>query len=299
MTENTYSVGFIHYGSFQLTLDALRQLAGQSVLPASVCVVDNQGLGAEERARLEAAGAEVLSPGRNTGYAGGFNLLLAWFREGTADALWVLNSDVVLRKDAAEVFLRASAATPGWDVLGSYVTQDGKLWFGGGAYSRRTGRAAHLHYGGSIPPETSPPVVRAVDWINGCSIWVNRHGEGLRRDVDEHFFLYREELEWQVREPALRSFVVEAPLVDHEAGAGTGGTASGLGLTFLSRNAWIMASRASGVDGLVSRATWYLDFVLLAVKRRDLRALRTALLGRRLRSVDGPSVVKELVREGR
>lgn len=290
----SYSAAFIHYGPLALTINAVTQVQAQSVPPRSVVVVDNQVLGEDDLAALTALGVEVVSPGRNTGYAGGFNRCLDWFGGQESDALWVLNSDVFLRPDAAEKFLAAQQTTPVWDVMGSLVTQDNLVWFGGGAYSRRTGRASQLRFGEPIPAEPANPAVVPVDWINGCSIWVNAHGAGADRRLDEHFFLYREELEWQVREPALTSVLLELALVDHEAGAVTGGAGQGLGLTFMARNAWIMALRARGLDRLLHVLAWGLDFVAAPLKRRNWPAVRTAVRGARMTGLTGEDVVRRV-----
>lgn len=299
LTKAPYCVGLIHYGDLEPTLSAVAQVHAQSVLPLAVCVVDNQGLFQHEINRINKAGAEVISPGRNTGYAGGLNLLLAWFRGTSADLLWVLNTDVILREEAAEIVITAQTRLPGWDVLGTYVTEAGRLWFGGGTYSRRTTRAAHSNYGDEVPMQSVPPGVRRVDWINGCSIWINRHGAAADRRLDEHFFLYREELEWQVRHPPLRSFIIEAPLVEHDAGAVTGGTGAGLGRVFMARNSWTMASRAQRRHRPVARLAWALDYLLVPLAHGDLAAIGAAVQGLRLIEADGEEIVKEMLGEGR
>lgn len=290
----TYSVGFIHYGSLDLTVGAVRQALAQSEPPASVVVVDNQVLESSELQRLLGLGVEVVSPGRNTGYAGGFNRCLDWFAEQASDVLWLLNSDVVLAPEAAATMLAAQREVAEWDVMGSIVTQDGRVWFGGGQYSSRTGRASHLRFGESVPPVPAVPEVRRVDWVNGCSIWINRHGAGAQRRADEHFFLYREELEWQVREPRLSVHVVEAPLVEHEAGAVTGGAGDGLGLTFMARNSWIMANRATGLDRAGSMLAWVVEFLVIPARHRQWSKIGTAVRGVRMRSLPGEDVVRSV-----
>lgn len=143
------SVGVITYNSraeIRRCLDAIR---AQTVSPAEVLVWDNGSADGTE-ALVRASGVELLSAGRNLGFAAAANELV---RRTTAPYLLLVNPDAFLRPDYAERLLAVAESDP--------------------AIGGLTGKLAR-------PPSASgPPILDST----GHVLYRNRHA--LNRGTDE------------------------------------------------------------------------------------------------------------------
>lgn len=292
--SGSYAVGIVHYGEPTLTFELLAGLEKQLLKPSAVVVVDNQCLPESTWAPALARGVTILWPRANLGYAEGVNRCVDWTRKRDMEFLWILNADVQLDPLAGFKFVESALSISDWDILGSVVVRRGRVWFGGGGYSRMSGRAWHEQFGAPMSDVQLDGRVRPTEWINGCSMFINMRGRGAARPLDGHLFLYREELEWQRRNPPLKARILCSALVEHEAGATTGGATQGLGRVFMSRNCWILATRQRGVKRLTHFAAWAFEFLVHPAVKRDGRGIREAVLGVQLRNKSGLEVLERI-----
>ena len=93
----------------------LAAVAGQSVPPEAVLVVDNGSSPPVDVAACAPAGMalRVVRSGANTGPAGGWAIAFDAFRAGDHELAWVLDDDMVPDPDCLEVLLDAAAPDPG------------------------------------------------------------------------------------------------------------------------------------------------------------------------------------------
>lgn len=194
-------------------LQAVEASLAGAPLTHEVIVVDNASAdGTPAMLRAEFPRVRLLEPGANLGFAGGNNLALrAILDEGRARYALLLNPDAEPVGDAIPRLVRELEARPELAVVGPLLRYgDGtpqpsrrrfptlatlfwestaldRLW-PGNPWARRYRMA-------DAPDDVAQP----ADWLVGAALLVRV--EAIRRAglLDERFFMYSEELEWQAR----------------------------------------------------------------------------------------------------
>jgi N-acetylglucosaminyl-diphospho-decaprenol L-rhamnosyltransferase len=206
------------------------------VLAAAVdelVVVDNASTdGSAARSRALVPGAVVVELAVNRGFAAGVNAGVA---ASSGELLLLCNPDVELTADAVDALVAAAQRHPG-DVVGPVVRfPDGRL------QPSRNGRPTLRNLLGEqllVPESTRPGTWPARLWprwqsyarevpgpiLSGCSLLVPRSAFTTVGGFDEGYFLYWEEVDWQLRaaELGITSWLVPAAEVRH-ARVGSGG----------------------------------------------------------------------------
>lgn len=230
-------------------LDALRSAGVDDVV-----VVDNNdddGDAAAIAALTTAHPGLVRSraTGRNLGFAAACNLGAADALDHGADVLWFVNPDTVAAAGSADVLVRAmrdhglSLASP----LLTTGSEDAEtIWFGGGTFDARTGRARHDLHGDALPSRADDP--RECTFLTGAALAVTRAAWQTLGGFDERYFLYWEDSDLSVRatRAGLRLGVVPAARVWHAEGASSAGRSPGrsaLGYYYYTRNRLLLARR--------------------------------------------------------
>jgi GT2 family glycosyltransferase len=201
-------------------LDAVERTRGALVLER--VVVDNGG---ESLEALTALPVRVLSENENRGFAAGVN---AGINATDADPIVLLNPDTEVRPGAIEALLAHLEAHPGTAVAAPLLVHgDGTPQ--ANAYRRFPGlgtlfvelcipvgyalaRVPRLHpY--VLPAGTTGPVAHA----NGAVLAIRRAAYEQAGPLDEGFFLYLEETEWQrrVRAAGYEVQIVPGAVVEH------------------------------------------------------------------------------------
>jgi N-acetylglucosaminyl-diphospho-decaprenol L-rhamnosyltransferase len=232
------SIVVVSFRSVELTLRALEDAAASAGgLALEEIVVDN-GSGAEEVARLRAArpGAEVVAAD-NRGFAAGNNAGIA---RATGRHLLLLNPDAFCQGDALARLTAHLDAHPRTGVVAP------RLVFGDGARQDNAYRRFPNHWTllvdycaplaqllartpwdpHRVPARRyaagAPPL--AVAHVTGAALLVRAEVAAEVGPLDEGFFLYYEETEWQRRIGAAGWVVEVLPdaVVTHLGGASTG-----------------------------------------------------------------------------
>jgi GT2 family glycosyltransferase len=282
LTAGNGAVIVIHYGPVKYTVACLRSLASSYELPGIVYLVNNTDVPWEEAETPNSLGVEELRPGTNLGFAGGVNLGVRTAQESGAKWCWLLNNDAVVESDCLESLLRCLNENTEADIVGSLIQmENGKIWYGGGKFQSRTGRAIHQHYGEDAQ-SVADNVVHVTDWVTGCSLMFRVSAYVERGPFEENFFLYREELEWQLRSWRIgQAIVIGRPLVTHAVGISTGGGGGKLGTVFMVRNQILLTN----IHGGRYRSVWLfcvaIDYFLRPLLRGRLARCKWAWLGMR------------------
>lgn len=287
---SSVGVFVVHFGDPGRTQDALASCFALEHEPGGVFVLDNSGNwpGTESR-------AVAIRPGRNLGYAGAVNRAVELARECGLTYVWILNNDVTVEPDALGYFAEAFETFPNADIVGSYVSNGTQCYFGGGGFDWKRGRPWHVYAAQSVDKLPIGGFVE-TDWINGASMVIPVESICRRGSFDDHMFLYKEELEWQIRSPRARAVLVERFLIDHDVGATTGSTMGPLGAAFMARNAMLIARTRRGI----SRSAWTIEIVWANIMRPllngRLHQLRGALVGMRSLDASPEEVIRRVTR---
>lgn len=146
----------------------------------------------------------ILETGSNLGYAGGNNAGIRHAIASGAEYMWILNNDTVVDRHALSALV--DRMDRGVDVglcgatLMRYYEPELVHVTGGAGFDQTKGQQKLLGYGeriGTLPDSAS--VEASLAYVAGSATLVSRRFIGDVGLMDEHYFLYYEELDWAIR----------------------------------------------------------------------------------------------------
>jgi GT2 family glycosyltransferase len=267
------------------TLGCLASLAAVEYEPLEVIVVDNGSIdGSAEAVELQFPAAVVIRMGMNAGFSGGVNAGIEAALERGAQAVLLLNNDMVVEPGFLDPLV-AAALEPGVAAACSQILfSDGqdRVWYAGARFRPRRG-----HHGRNIgfgePPQPPSVAPYPVDCACGGAMLMSRAAITRVGLFDEELFAYREDLDWSLRAAGfgLQVLVVPASIVRHHVSASTGGGSSPTSLYYDLRNLLTVSERYAPLPRvstllrrLESVAAHTTQAVLSGRRRDGLRAVR-------------------------
>jgi GT2 family glycosyltransferase len=274
----------LDFRSSRITVGAIQALRAEG-FPA-VIVVNSEETGRPDYVLRE---GDVYKPfSKNIGYAGGMNAGVEVANDMGYRYAWLLNNDAVLMPGARKTMESLLSFAQGLDQVyaffGSHILDDDDcLWFRGGSIDCRTGSINQIveprgDYAFFVDGQLT--TASSVDWLTGAGLIVDL--QLLRGErFDEHLFLYREEVDLQmrVRQKGLRCLLVDVPLVKHAVGASSGGTRQALGALMMSRNYFILRSRLAGGWSPVWLLRWLVWDVAWPLVRGRVAGVTATIMG--------------------
>ena len=167
----------------------------------------------------------LLQANTNLGYAGGVNVTLQQFSDDTQwTAVWLLNPDAEPEPGALSALSQRARETNALIVGGRLVFQDtGRVQLYGGRWRRLIARGYNIGLGN---PKDAPveiaQIERAMNYVNGASMYVTRKFVNKIGPMDEDYFLYCEEVDWCLRINPSRLRYAHDCVVYHRHGASMG-----------------------------------------------------------------------------
>ena len=218
----------------------------------------------------------LLHAGDNLGFAGGVNAgLRALLDDPGLDLFWVLNPDATVDPGTPAALARRAREMGRFAVIGGRVLHAGpepRVQSDGGRLHRLAFTAVNANMGAPASV-CAPPPPETLDYVSGAHMLASRTFVERAGLLDESWFLYYEEIDWQLRRGDLPLGVAPEAVVRHRAGASIGsgsgsGRASPLSIYFMTRNlprfvarwspwrlpfayaiAWWKLARSWGADG--------------------------------------------------
>jgi len=239
------------------TVLAVRSLASSRRRPDQVIVVDN-GSGdesAELLRRLE--GVEVVETGVNLGFSEGSNVGVRRALAAGADAVFLMNGDVMVAADTLGRLERALAFEPAVGLVAPVVlhrSDPTRVASAGLFFRRLSGRMRHVDADRPYDP-LAPPPSRRVTAVAGCAALVRR--EVLERVglLDPDYFFTFEDLDLGLRASRLGlASLTVGDAVAYHAGSLSIGPRSPLRLYYATRNHLLVARRAAPLPSPLSAA---------------------------------------------
>lgn len=143
----------------------------------------------------------LIQTGANLGYAGGNNVGIRYALKRGVDYVWLLNNDTVVDMEALTKMVRLAKSDKKISMVGSkllYYDRPNTIQAAGGGWFNFWQGLSH-HYGWLEEDRGQWDKVFEPGYITGASLLVQNK---IIREVgfmDETFFLYGEETEWQIR----------------------------------------------------------------------------------------------------
>ncbi len=268
------------------TLQCLSSLAGVEYAPLEVIVVDNGSSdGSPEAVEEEFPEAIVVRMGRNAGFSGGVNAGIEAAIARGADAVLLLNNDMVVEPGFLEPLV--AALTPGVGAACSqilFAESPDRVWYAGATFRPRRGHhGRNIGFGEAPRPASVPPY--PVDCACGGAMLMSREALAEIGLFDEELFAYREDLDWSLRaaRAGRRVVVVPASIVRHRVSASTGGESSPTSLYYDVRNGLVLSERYAPL-GRAGTSLRRAEAVLAhlaqgAMSHRRVEATRAVLAG--------------------
>lgn len=229
------AVVIVTYNSQDVLAGCLESLPGGCAgvdLTAVVIADNNSADGTVEVARTAAAalGGQIVTLGRNAGYAAGINAGIRRLAEDSYDAVLVINPDCRLRPGAAAA-LAAALDRPGVGISAPrLVHPDGSLQPTLRRRATVTGALAESVLGGHLADRlgvgelifsaSAHQRAGVVSWATGAALMISRATVERVGEWDESFLLYSEETEFILR-AADRGFALRyepTAVVEHIGG---------------------------------------------------------------------------------
>lgn len=194
------AVVILNWNQEKDTADCLTSLRAVEGVPLRVILVDN-GSSPESVDRLERhfSDVRVIRLPDNLGFAAGNNVgIREALREGASHIL-LLNNDTLVHPSFLPPLLEG-LNTSGVGVVGPKIyhhPEVTRLWFAGGMIDWRTGRQWHL--GANELDEGQWDKPREVDYITACCLLAPARLFQEIGALDERYFIYFEETDWNLR----------------------------------------------------------------------------------------------------
>lgn len=230
MTIPSLSVIVVSWNTRDLTLGCLEAVATGTSTPHDLVVVDNASSdGSAAAVRERFPDIALVESNANLGFAGGVNLGLQHAR---GDRILLLNPDARPEPGAIDLLVDYLAFNPDVAIVGPrLLNPDGSLqpsahrfYSTGWSLVENELVARIWPWRHSLSPVLtlfSHDTPRAVDWVSGACLLARREVFETVGPLDESFWMYGEEVDWQwrARKAGFRAHFVPAALVVHEGGA--------------------------------------------------------------------------------
>jgi GT2 family glycosyltransferase len=173
----------------------------------------------------------LFETGANLGFAGGVNAgLKALLGDPDIDRFWVLNPDAISEPQTPFALVRRSMELGRYAAIGGrmvYRETPDRIQIDAGRLRALTGTPIAVNLGARVDDVSMPPE-GSVAFISGGSVMVSRAFIERAGLMDEAYFLYFEEVDWQLRRGDLPFGLAPDARVRHQAGASIGSAGESL-----------------------------------------------------------------------
>jgi len=250
----------LSWNGIELTLDTLRSLAACRVPEGwslHTLVVDNASSdGSPARVREAFPDVDLLALAENRRFAGGNNAGLERALAAGADAIMLLNNDVIADPKLLEKLLAALGEQPDAGAAAPliyFAPPSDRIWYAGGRC--RPGLAHSSHRGLRERDHGQYRSIEDTGYLTGCCLLATAAAWRKVGLLDEHYFIYAEDADWCLRARAAgyRLLFVPTARLWHRVSASSGGAMNPWKVyQRLRANVTLWARHARGV----ARITW-------------------------------------------
>src|SRR5689334_13312211 len=129
------SVVLLNWNGWKDTIPCVESLRQLGYANVQIVVVDNASTDeSEERIRAACPDVTLLQSGANRGFAGGNNVGIRYALEHSADYVWLLNNDTLVRPNTLSALVARAESDPRIGFVGSkilYASRPDLVWYAG------------------------------------------------------------------------------------------------------------------------------------------------------------------------
>ena len=191
----------LNWNGWRDTLECVASCRKLAYENARIVVIDNGSTDDSETIlRQDLPDVELIQSGSNLGFAGGNNVGMRLALQRGAEYIWLLNNDTTVDPYALNTLVEAAEQDRRIGIVGSLIytfSEPRTVWFAGGFWKFGklffTIRAADDSGGAHFDR------VEEVEFITGCSLLIRAETVRDIDMLDEKYFLYWEDNEWNAR----------------------------------------------------------------------------------------------------
>jgi GT2 family glycosyltransferase len=162
---------------------------------------------------------------KNLGFAGGNNVAIKEAYKQGYEYFWMLNNDTVVDPNALTPLVETLEKDRQVGIVGSKIYYYGtnKIWFAGGKVNTWTGACVHIGFKEEDKGQYNQ--LKEVDYITGCSLCFRKEILETVGYMEEDYFLYYEETDWNLKSSNKGWKIVYIPnsVIYHKVSISSGG----------------------------------------------------------------------------
>lgn len=218
----------LHYGDIAVTKKCIKSLESSAKGFRDIILINNDPQ-IDLTQRIQSKPKRiVLNAKKNLGFAAGVNLGIQKSFKNNADAVCLLNNDVVIEKDFIKGLSTYLFGKKDVGIVGpliEFAAKGGQMYDHGAIVDQKTGMSKHRNY---FSKKTKAPLL--VDAITGCCMMIKKEVLEAIGLFDEQFFMYYEDVDFCLRakEKGFRVYVVPSEIIHHELSKSIGRKSSSL-----------------------------------------------------------------------
>jgi hypothetical protein len=251
------SIIILNWNGKRITEECLLSLEFQLNKNIEVIVVDNHSNdGSSEYLKKRFPWIKLIKSSKNLGYAGGNNLGV---KNSKGRYLLVLNNDIIVEKNFIKEIIRNRKKADILGVKNYYYGYKNLLWAIGSKLNKYTFRASLI---GNKKIDSSKINKTKVEFIVGSAMLINREVIKKIGFLNEKFFLYYEETEWQLKakKAGFKIDWIPSAKLWHRVAFSTGGGRTPISSYYLVRNRAYCIKKFSD-HKLISYSSLFLEII--------------------------------------
>ncbi|WP_409303475.1 glycosyltransferase family 2 protein [Peribacillus sp. SCS-155] len=289
MGSASAAIILLNWNSYQDTYECLKSLEFLTYPNYHVFVVDNASsddsfirLKNDQKTGQFNVDVTFIKSERNLGCAGGNNVGFRTAYELGFDYYWMLNTDTYVEPDALCTLIGAVEEDQAIGIVGSKIlyARSKCIWFAGGRLNPYLGTSMQI----GIDEEDCGQYdeVKEVDFIVGCSMLFRRELIQSIGYLDEDYFVYYEDTDWNLRAKKAGWKIVYVPssIVYHKETAKKNDL-SPYYAYYLIRNGYLMVSRVNAQYKGIAFVYLFVRILLFHrsfVRKRNDKLRRSAII---------------------
>ncbi len=225
-----------------------------------------------------------IQSGGNLGCAGGNNIGIRMAYEQGFDYYWMLNNDTMVLPNSLCTLVDVIDKDDRIGIVGSkiYNANNNLLWFAGGSINPYLGTSRP--FGIDEEDHGQYDQLREVDFIVGCSMLFRRELIDLIGFLEEDYFIYYEDTEWNLKakRAGMKIFFVPTSIIYHKESSST--KSSDLAphyAYYLIRNGYMMVCRTNAKYKWIAIIYLFFrvfKFHILYVVQNDNKVKRSSMI---------------------
>jgi len=194
MKKNLISIMLLNWNAKEVTADCLESIKKQTFKNYEVILIDNGSTdGSSPYLKKKFPFVKLVQNKKNLGYAGGHN---SGIKKAKGDYFLILNNDVVLANNFLEELWKNRKKADILGIKNYFFDKKDVFWAIGSKVNKFTMVASLI---GNKEKDIGQYDKRDIDQAVGSAMLVNRKVIDKVNFLDESFFAYYEETEWQTR----------------------------------------------------------------------------------------------------